>query len=339
MGSRAVRCWVVTDGKAGMESQCVGLAEALGLSPEIKRIAPRAPWRWLPPQLWPCPLRALGPQGDRLVPPWPDLLIATGRQTVAPAIAVRRAAAGQTFTVQIQDPTVDPSRFDLVVAPAHDGLAGENVVTTLGALHRVTKERLADAARQFRDRYAALPRPLVAVLIGGNNRQYRLSDGAATRLADGLVRLARDSGAGIAVTPSRRTGPHALALIAERLRELAPGSWDIWDGSGDNPYFAMLALADAIVVTGDSVNMVSEACAAARPVYVFDLDGGSAKFDRFHAGLRDRGMTRRFDGRLERWQAQPPDDMVRVVAEIRRRMNQRKMGQSAAARRDAGRGN
>ena len=324
-----------------MESQCVGLAEALGFTPEIRRIAPRAPWRWLPPQLWPptagCRLRALGPKGDRLTPPWPDILIASGRQSVAPAIAVRRAAAGRTFAVQIQNPTVDPRHFDLVVAPAHDGLAGDNVVATVGALHRVTPARLAAAAEQFRGRYAALPRPLVAVLLGGDNRQYMFSDAAATRLADGLAGLARESGAGLAVTPSRRTGAKALAIVTERLRALAPGSWDVWSGSGDNPYFAMLALADAIVVTGDSVNMVSEACAAAKPVYVFDLDGGSTKFERFHAGMRARGLTRQFDGRLERWHVEPPDDMARVVAEIHRRMRESKsesktgMGQSDAA--------
>lgn len=329
-----MRCWVVTDGKAGMESQCLGLAEALGLAPEIKRIATRAPWRWLPPQLWLSPLSAIGPNGDALAPPWPDLLIASGRQAVAPAIAVRRAARGRTFTVQIQDPTVDPKHFDLVVAPAHDQLAGDNVISTLGAMHRVTPARLEAAARVFHDRYATLPRPMVAVLLGGNNRQYRLTDDCAVKLADGLVRLARDSGAGIAVTPSRRTGAQPVAIIADRLNSLAPGTWDIWDGSGDNPYFAMLALADAIVVTGDSVNMVSEACAAAKPVYIFDLDGGSAKFDRFHAGMRARGLTRRFDGTLARWQADPPDDMARVVEAIHRRMNRPQLGQCDAAARD-----
>src|SRR5690606_828770 len=121
-----IRCWVVTDGKAGMESQCLGLAEALGLSPEVKKIAPRAPWRWLPPQAWVAPLAALGSKADRLLPPWPDLIIATGRQTVAPALAVKRASGGATFLAQIQNPGVDPARFDLVIAPEHDGLAGDN---------------------------------------------------------------------------------------------------------------------------------------------------------------------------------------------------------------------
>lgn len=327
-----MRCWVLTDGKAGMESQCLGLAEALGLSPEIKRVVPRFPWSVLPPRLWLRPLAAPGAAGDRLAPPWPDLLIATGRQTVALALAIKRASPA-TVTVQIQNPTVDPARFDVVVAPAHDRLAGANVVSTLGALHRVTPERLAEAAGRFRARYAALPRPLVAVLIGGSNRQYRLTRRAAAQLADGLARMARDHGAGLVITPSRRTDAAALGLISARLSGL---SVDLWDGTGDNPYFGMLALADAFVVTGDSVNMVSEACATGKPVYVFDLDGGSAKFARFHAAMRAFGATRPFSGTLERWTYPPLDDVARAAEAVRRRLAA--VGHSAAKAAEARRG-
>ncbi|MEE8332664.1 MAG: mitochondrial fission ELM1 family protein, partial [Alphaproteobacteria bacterium] len=251
-----LRCWVLSDGKAGMESQCLGLAGALGLTPEIKRISPRAPWKFLPPQLWPWPLLAPGPGGDRLTPPWPDLLIATGRQAVAPSIAIRRAAAGATVTVQIQNPRVSPARFDVVITPEHDGLAGPNVVTTLGSLHGVTAARLDEAAAAFADRYAALPRPLVAVLIGGANRQYRMPPACADRLGAMLAEAATASGAGLIITPSRRTSAKNMRRIAAHLKDVPT---DIWDGDGDNPYCAMLGLADAIVVTGDSVNMMTEA--------------------------------------------------------------------------------
>ena len=93
-----------------------------------------------------------------------------------------------------------------------------------------------------------------------------------------------------------------------------------WDGAGENPYFGYLALADAIVVTGDSVAMVSEACATGKPVHVYGLPGGSAKFERFHQDMRDAGCTRPFHGVIEKWTYQPPDETARVAAEIRRRM-------------------
>ncbi|MGE5766651.1 MAG: ELM1/GtrOC1 family putative glycosyltransferase, partial [Bacteroidota bacterium] len=113
-------CWVVTDGKAGMEIQCLGLAEALGLTPEVKRVSVGKPWRWLPAGLIRDSLGALGPKGDRLAPPWPDLWIASGRQTVPLTRDVKRLSGGKTFTVQIQNPAIDPALFDLIVTPEHD---------------------------------------------------------------------------------------------------------------------------------------------------------------------------------------------------------------------------
>ncbi len=310
---------MLSDGKPGMENQCLGLAEALGMEAELKRIKPRFPWRILPPQLWFSPLSAPGPMGDAVAPPWPDLLIATGRPTVALSVAIRNASRGRTFTVQIQNPTVNLRQFDLVVTPVHDRLEGDNVISTTGALHRVTAERLALEAERFRNRLRHLPRPLVAVLIGGPNKQYRMGRKTVERLADGLARLALVHKAGLMVTPSRRTGARNEALIRDKLAGLPA---EIWDGAGDNPYFGYLGLADAVVVTGDSVSMVSEACATGKPVYVFDLDGGSRKFRSFHADLRAKGITRPFTGELSDWTYEPLDDMRRVADEILRRMKQ-----------------
>ena len=310
--------WVVTDGKPGMENQCLGLAEALagfaGAPPVVKRIAPKFPWSKLPPQFWMAPLSGLG--GDPLVPPWPAILIATGRQTVAPALAIKKASGGKTFCVQIQNPVVGRNRFDLLAIPAHDRIAGDNVIECHGALHRVTAEKLSAAAEKFRPALARLPRPLVAVLIGGSNGQYRMTEAVTRKLAAELKALCGHHGAGLAVTASRRTGAANKAILRPALAD-CPAY--LWDGTGDNPYFGLLGLADAIVVTADSVSMVSEACATGKPVYVIDLDGGSAKFARFHADLRDAGITRVFDGTLDSWTYDPPDDTAKVAAEVIRR--------------------
>lgn len=315
----AAECWVLSDGKPGMRNQCIGLAEALAVEFVVKTIRPRLPWRLLPPQLWLSPLSAPGVDGDPLRPPWPGLLIATGRQTVAPALAIKRASAGRTFTVQIQNPAFALGRFDLLAVPRHDGISGANVIVTEGALHRVTDERLAREAARFRPMLADLARPLVAVLIGGSNRQYRFTPDAARRLAAGLRNLVHRHGAGLAITTSRRTGEENEHLLRDALG--GPDAY-FWDGGGDNPYFGLLGLSDAIVVTSDSVSMVSEACATGKPVHVFDLDGGSDKFHRFHDNLRARGITRKFTGEIERWSYEALDDTGSVAREIRRRMGQ-----------------
>ena len=314
------RCWVMTDAKPGMENQCLGLAEALGLDAIRKHVYPRPPWKYLPPGLWLTPLHAFTADSDPLVAPWPDILIATGRATVAASIAIRRASRGRTFTVQIQNPGVAFRHFDLVIPPRHDNCTGANVFPTRGALHRVTTQRLAAEAARFAPALAHLPRPLVAVLIGGSNKIYRLTPQILHELADKLATMSRASGAGLAITLSRRSGADAEAVLRDKLADVPKV---IWDGKGDNPYFAYLGLADHIVVTADSVSMVSEACSTGKPVYVVELEGGSRKFKRFHQGLRADGITREFSGQLANWHYPPLNDTALAAAEVRRRLAQR----------------
>lgn len=318
-------CWVVTDGNAGMENQCLGLAEAVGLTPVVKRIKLCRPWEWLPPWIgaFACPLRGVDARGDDLAPPWPDLLIATGRRTVAASVAIRRMSR-RTLTVQIQNPHFPAAAFDLVVTPAHDLLQGANVLATAGALHRVTRARLDAAAKEFRGALAHLPRPLIAVLIGGANKAYRLTPHITGHFCNGLQQLAAATGCGLAVTASRRTGAENLLALHKGL---ADTPHVIWDGAGANPYFGYLGLAGAIIVTSDSVNMVSEACAAGKPVYVYDLPGGSAKFAAFHREMRERGAVRRFiPGQtvgLESWTPPLIDDTAMAAAAVRRLLQAR----------------
>lgn len=314
---QSLTCWVVSDGKPGMENQCLGLAEALGLTPVIKRVQLRSPWRQLSPYLRVGNLFAAGPLGDPIRPPWPDLLIATGRQSIAPSLAVRKASGGRTFTVQIQDPQISPKHFDLVVVPRHDRLRGENVMTSRGALHRVTPAILADAAARHAERLAHLPHPRVAVLIGGNNGVYSLTPSIMGTLAERLANLARTKGVGLMVTPSRRTGADNEAILRTRLAGL---NAEVWDGTGENPYFAYLGLADAVIVTCDSVSMTSEACSTGKPVYVIELEGGSPKFRAFHDELYKDGITRKFEGVLEQWDHPLLDDTERVATELRHRL-------------------
>jgi mitochondrial fission protein ELM1 len=308
--------WVVHDGKIGMANQVVGLAEALGWPFVEKRLAIRAPWSHLTPQFWLAPLRALGPGSDPLAPPWPDVIIACGRNAIAPTRAAKRASGGRVFWVQVQDPRHARGEVDLMVVPAHDPVRGDKVFRTLGAVHRVTPARLAEGARRLAPVLAGLPRPLVAVLIGGNNRVYELTPERFAALAAQLAALARQ-GFGLAITPSRRTGEASHRLLCEALTGLPAY---IWDGAGENPYFGMLGLADAVVVTADSVSMISEAASTGKPVHVAELDGGSSKFERFHAAMREAGITRPFQGAIEVWDYAPPDDTAAAAAEIRRRM-------------------
>ena len=310
--------WILHDGKVGLRNQVMGVAEAVGLHFEEKRLETRYPWKILPPALWFNARHAPGRGGDRLVPPWPRLVISAGGRAAAPALAVRDAAAGQCLAVQIQDPKIAPRHFDLMLIPEHDKVRGPNVMVTRGAVHRVTAAKLAEAAEIWRPRLAHLPSPRVAVLVGGNGA-YALSPEHMGDLANDLAALAK-AGAGLMVTPSRRTGPAAERVLRAVLSGFPA---DVWDGVGENPYFGYLGLADHVLATADSVSMITEASATGKPVHILPLAGGSAKFERFHAAMRAAGVTRPFAGSLDEWSYPRRDDTAEAGARIRAMLQER----------------
>ena len=309
--SAAATSWILSEGYAGLQAQALGLAEAAGLAPELRVLAPRAPWKWVAASLWPAPLAAVP---GALRTPLPELVIGCGGVAAAVGAALRR---GGRPVVQVQHPRMDPKRFDVVVVNRHDELTGPNVVVTRTALHRATPARLAEAAREWAPRFEYLKRPLVAVLVGGSNGRFRLDAEVAGGLASQLASMMQRDGVGVAVTPSRRTDPGAIRVLAEALIPL--GAY-MWDGTGENPYFGMLALADAVVVTMDSVSMVSEAAATSAPVLLARLPGRSRRNGLFIDGMLAEGRVREFAGRFEQWSVAPLDDTPEAAAEMCRRL-------------------
>ena len=301
-----------------MVSQVLGLAEVLGFEqPVQKRIGLTWPWTWFPTHPWFASLAGARRDRDVPAPPWPDLLITCGRKAAFLSLAIRRASQGKTQTIHIQDPKCDPQRFDLLVVPEHDRVRGDNVVVTKGAVHRVNAQRLAEGAAHFDALAANLPRPLVAVLIGGSNRNYRVTPEWIAGIAAELSGMCHATGCGLLVTPSRRTSPEAIAALRAGL---ATDPAQIWDGQGENPYFGYLGLADAIVVTADSISMVSEACCTGKPVLVARPPGKSARFDRFFGELLAQGFIRWFDGSLEIWPSHRLVDMDGIGRSIAARL-------------------
>lgn len=311
--------WVLTDGRPGHISQTLGLAEALVPAPIVKRLGLRTPYRQASPFLGWAGGRALTVDSAPIAPPWPDLIVTSGRSALAVALGIRRASAQRTRLVNVQDPGYFRSRFDLIIVPEHDGLTGPNIMSTAGALGRVTESRLAEAAARFGPRLQHLPHPRVAVLIGGANAVFRTPPEIARRIARDLARLASE-GAGLMVTFSRRTDPEIENAVRGALA--VTGAAVIWDGAGDNPYFGFLALADHVLATEDSASMVSEAAVTGKPISVLALAGGSPKFTRFHAGMRRRGATRPFEGRIESWSYAPLDETARAAARVREVLRQ-----------------
>lgn len=323
---RPLTIWAVSDGRAGIENQALGLAEAVArLTPATvmrRHVRWRSPFDRLPSAL---KIPAMLADRDMFPSPdadWPDLWIATGRATLPLSARVRACSGGRTFVVQTQDPRWNHAAFDMIVAPAHDGLSGDNVFEITGSPHRITPERLAEAAPAFAERIAPLPRPHVAVLVGGRSAAFDLPADHAAELADRIARAVQAAGGGLLMTFSRRTPDAARAVMTERLKGL-PG-W-IWDGTGDNPLFAFLYAADHVLVTEDSANMAAEAASTGKPVHVLPMvarkRGG--KFAQLHADLETCGATRPFDGELTPWTYRPLAETDRAAQAVLEAMRAR----------------
>lgn len=315
--------WIISDGKTGNDVQTRGVFDALGLDYETKSVDPKGIWRVLSPWGPVNPAERFGTADSQFRPPWPDFAIAIGRLTTPYIRRLKRAAGLATFTIILQNPKVGAGAADLFWVPEHDRRRGPNVITSLTAPHSFTARRLAQLRAVLPPPIAALPRPRVAVLLGGPNGDFHYTAAALARLVAALQSLAQ-LGASLLVTPSRRTPREVTEFVRQGT---ADAVHLFWDGTGENPYPQFLAHADAFIVPADSVNMTGEPCATGKPVYVFAPDGGSAKFTRFHEALRRHGATRplpeRFE-RLETWEYAPLNSSEAIAAEIARRWAKRR---------------
>jgi hypothetical protein len=305
---------VVTDGAAGNERQAAALAAALDLRMHAVRLHLRPPWAWFAPRLTLGARWAIVPP---LAPPWPALAIGCGRQAALFTRLLRQASAGRTFVIQVLDPRIATTHFDLVVAPRHDRLAGSNVIQTLGALHPVDDAWLARGLADF-STLLQLPSPRWALLIGGPRRGLALSDAWFAELIARVGRQVATERGSLLIACSRRTPEHWRARLTGLLRE---GCTHRWFGPADgvNPYPGYLAVADRLVVTPDSVNMLSEACATGKPVFTLLPASARSRLCAFHAELRARGWLHALEDSVDPTRLPRPAPL-RELAEVAARV-------------------
>lgn len=284
---KACQVWAVLSYRAGENSQILGLSEALGVEFEHKQMSYKASG-------------ALGNLARRvglfgidvsasspLEPPWPRLIISAGLRNEPICRAVAERSRGHTKLVFLGRTWASRSEFDLIITtPQYRLPKTHNILHNLGTLHRVTAERLEAQADAWKERLNPSAKPSIAILIGGRSGPYTFGKFAAERLARLANRRAEELGASLLVTSSSRTEPKAIRVLKDLLR--VPNKIHQF-GLGENPYFGMLALADEIIVTGDSVAMLSEAVATGKPVWLFDLGaGGRSMKPTGTEGRRDR---------------------------------------------------
>ena len=273
---------------------------------------------------------------DKLVPPWPDLAITAGVRNEPVGRWLRRASGGHTRYVHVGRPWGHLDDFDLLVTtPQYRVAAHRNVLQNDLTLHDLTAEALARSAAAWEARFVDLPRPWVGVLVGGDSGPYTLGPRAADRLLDQAEEAAQRSGGSLLVVTSARTAPAVNTRLQRRLRHErsatpCPYYLQCWGDGGDNAYPGVLALADAFVVTADSIAMLSEACATGRPVFMFDT-GGMRRDARRHGGVPESvgekdafALDRRLGARLfTLLMRYCPDSWSRDISLVHRALEQR----------------
>ena len=266
--------WLLMGNRAGDNSQVLGLGEALGW-PLVRKHFVYTRYEKL--VNLPFGAHLLGvdaARSDSLEAPWPDLVISAGRKNEPIARYIRKHADKPVRIVHVGRPWARVETWDLVVTTPQYRLPEDpNVLHNETPLHRVTRDRLEEAADQWRERVADLPRPLIAVLAGGNSGPYPFDRASGERLAAEADALARELGGSLLVTTSARTLPETTEALFSKIE--SPSILYRWKKDDpDNPFFAFLGLADRVIVTADSVSMMTEACATGRPVYLYDTGEG-----------------------------------------------------------------
>lgn len=316
--------WCLLDGRPGNKGQVLGVAEALGHPYTIKEVhynkTARLPnlvrGTWL--------LGISAEEKQQFQAPWPDLVIAAGRRLAPLARWIKAQAARDGHTVRLCHlmwPEVGINAFDLIAVPQHDErVLRPNMMETLGAPHMLTKAKLWNARRDKAYLFLDLPQPRITVLVGGSSRHQAVTRQEMTTLGLRLASFARQTNGSILVTTSRRTGAEQTQALMKGLADVPHFAY-LWGDGGENPFMGMLGCADAVVVTEDSVSMLSEATVTEKPVYLYSFSDGVSPFANFHKAYSAHGAVKPFDGQWHEWDYTPVLAAQQIASELSKRFD------------------
>ncbi|MEM8636208.1 MAG: mitochondrial fission ELM1 family protein [Pseudomonadota bacterium] len=318
--------WAVSDGRDGNAAQVKSIVQALNETQRWMRIAHiqadghrssaltlevPPPFSWLPSS-WNKLARSSLPldQKAALDAPWPTLWVAAGRRTAGFSAGVRNWSGGKTMTVHVLTPDLPSSEFDLIVAPQHDDMSGDNIIQTVGSPAHFSADDIEAAGLAFADLADERGRSAVVVL-GGDSKAHTFDKASAERL-DVHIRAVASAGWRLRITCSRRTPVFARAHFRSLADEIGARFWEN-PTDGPNPYLAWLLFSDAAIVTEDSANMLSDAAYFGLPIHMARLTGSSSKFDRLHKSFIDHGCAKWLHRALDTWTYEPLREADRVA--------------------------
>ena len=307
-----LKALLLTQGMHGMVSQVEGLARALGFTYKHQSIELKPFWNLLPPKLTPISENLVK---EKFVCD-SKVIISCGRKSVIPSIALKKRLGKEIFTIHIQDPKVSLKHFDLIISPEHDNIKGDNVLTTKGAIHYLTKKEIKDNLNYLNVNKEK--KKLVAFIIGGPNKYYNYNDQAIQQLFTKIKTLFTPDKYKIIIVPSYRTPEKIIkkAFDTFNFNHIVIKTVD------KKAYLSALALADISVVTCDSTSMISEAAITGKPVYIAMMKSNknNGRFKKFYSLLTDLGITRELKDSVEEWSYESLNEVNRVAPIIKTKM-------------------
>ena len=309
--------WCLTDGSAGMISQVRGLAEALNVNYELKVVKLNFPWSKLPVNLLPLSNVMFKNLNDfNLDSKAPDILISCGKRSIYASLFIKKKSIKRVFSIHIQNPRVNTNNFDIVVAPSHDNVIGDNVITTDLAINHITPKLLDKHAEKMKDSFGSIQKPICTVFIGGKSRNYKFDQSNVIELAQTLDKVMNNNNVQMFIVFSRRTDE----FIKDYLKKKYPKQNIVWEGK-ENPYLALMHYSKYLICTSDSVSIISESVSAKKPVFIYKLPTSKRnnRIESFISTLVKKNYVKILSDRLEDYSNSYENETTEVAKTINER--------------------
>ena len=306
---------LLTEGMHGMISQVEGLAKALDLDFIHEKIELNSFWKLFPPKLTPVSSNVY----KKIISSDFDVIISCGRKSVIPSIHLKKNSNKKVINIHIQNPKVNFKNFDFIVAPEHDGIEGQNVISTKGAIHYLTESEINENKDYLNSFIKKDERKIWTLIMGGPTKYYEYSRENIKAIFENLNNLNKQNNFQLVVIPSMRTPKNIIQYAKDYFGE----NHIVIETIDKKAYLSALAISEKIVVTCDSSSMISEAALTGKPIYVANISPkkNDKRFQRFRNLFKELNITRNLGEEVENWNYQKLDETNRVANIIKQKIN------------------
>jgi len=305
---------LLTEGMHGMLSQVEGLAKALDIDFTHHKVELNSFWKLIPPKFTPVSNFTFNSFDSKDF----DIIISCGRKSVIPSICLKKNSKKKVYNIHIQDPKVSLKNFDFIIAPEHDGITGENVILSKGSIHYLTNDEIVNNRKYLSERLNK-EKEYLTLILGGPNKYYDYNDQNLTIVFDKVKSILEKNNLQAIIIPSIRTPKKIIDLSDNYFGKDHLVIKDV----DKKAYLSGLSLAKYIVVTCDSISMISEAALTGKPIYIAEIPAkiNDYRFRRFRDLFSKLNIVKNLDEKVEIWNYEILDETNRIAKEIKRKIS------------------